>query len=151
MDVTSSALVNLNASSLTVNTGPLFNVAGGSFLNVTGSLVSLDFGSSLSLSNGALVSVSGGSVFSLAGGSLAVFGATGLNLLYITNTLCAGACPTPGGIPVALLNGAGPGNIVVDEGFVPFSGGAPVLSGSNAAVLTINGATSRVRLGGGDE
>lgn len=140
------ALVNLNASTLAVTNGSLFNVAGGSFLDVIGSLVSLNNTSALSLSNGALVFVSEGSVFRLTGGSLAVFGSTGANALNITNAACAGACPTFGGVRVALQNGATAANIVVEAGFTRFSGGAPAYSGLSAADLVINGASSRVRL-----
>ncbi len=50
------------------------------------------------------------------------------------------------GIPVALRNGAGVGNVSVAAGFTAFSGGSPILTGTTRAVLVVDGATSRIKL-----
>ena len=152
-----NALVKLNASTLAVTSGSLFNAARGSVLNVTGNLVSLANGSTLNILNGSLVGVSGGSVFKLAGGSLGAFGA-GANTLNITGAapLCSGcnvttSIPNFGGYPVLLKNGAQVANVTVAPGFTPFTGlGASntvKVSGPSGAVLTVSGATSKVVLG----
>ena len=154
-----NALVSLQASTLTVKNGSLFNVAGGSFLNVTqGNLFLLDNTSTLNITGGGVVTVSGGSVFKLTMGSLGVFGPTGTNMLNVTNTaaLCGGcslttSIPNFGGYPVLLKNGAPAGNVVVNAGFVPFSGLSTTnkvnVSGASGAVLVVDGASSKVRLG----
>jgi hypothetical protein len=155
-NVPADALIQLNASRLTVNNGALVNVANGSFMRVTGNLVSLANGSTLNLLNGSLVLVSGGSVFSLAGGSLVAFG-SGINTVNITGTsaLCAGCSivrniPNLTGIPVLLANGASAANVTVGPGFRPFTGPSATntvnVSGASGAVLAVNGATSRVVL-----
>jgi len=152
----SDALVKLNASTLTVNSGSLFNVAGGSLLSVTGNLVSLANGSTLNILSGSLLSVSGGSVFTLTGGSLGVFG-SGTNSLNITNTspLCSGctlttSIPNLGGYPVLLGSGALASNVTVASGFTPFRGLSAAntvkVSGASGAVLTVSGPTSKVIL-----
>ncbi|HAM59277.1 MAG TPA: hypothetical protein DCQ64_29260 [Candidatus Rokubacteria bacterium] len=155
--VPSDALVKLDASTLTVRDGSLFNVARGSSLSVTGTLLSLTNGSTLSVLNGSLVNVSSGSIFSLAGGSLAAFGA-GANALNLMSSasLCAGCSVTTGianfgGYPVLLRNGATASNVSVAPGFTPFGGLSATntvkVSGASGAVLTVDGATSKVVLG----
>ena len=155
--VPSDALVKLDASTLTVRDGSLFNVARGSSLSVTGTLLSLANGSTLSVLNGSLVNVSSGSIFSLAGGSLAAFGA-GANALNLMSSasLCAGCSVTTGianfgGYPVLLRNGATASNVSVAPGFTPFGGLSATntvkVSGASGAVLTVDGATSKVVLG----
>ena len=148
-NVPSDALFKLDAATLTVTNGSAFRVGGGSFLNVTGSLFSLNNNSTLTISNGGLVSVSGGSVFQLTNGSLAAFG-SGTNTLNVTNSLCSGTCPLFGSIPVALVNGATSSNISVSAGFNPFAGLGQTntrnLSGPDAAVIVIDGPTSKVTL-----
>ena len=142
------ALVQLNASRLTINNGSLFNVAGGSALLVTGNLLGLTNSSTVDILAGSLVTVSGGSVFRLTGGSLVSFG-TGTNTLTITTPGGCGGCvsniPNLGGVNVLLLNGATASNVSVAPGFVPFAGTGTVNSASGA-VLTVDGNTSRVRL-----
>jgi hypothetical protein len=152
------ALVQLNASQLTITSGSMFNVAGGSALLVTGNLLGLSNSSTANILLGSLVTVSGGSVFRLTGGSLVSFGA-GTNTLNITNNtaLCGGctldsAIPNLAGVPVLLRNGATASNVSVAPGFVPFAGpGVGVtnrvnVNGTSGAVLTVDGNTSRVRL-----
>lgn len=96
------ALVKLNTSSLTVNSGSLFNVGGGSVFNVTGSLVSLANGSLLNILNGGLLSVSGGSFANITGSLVSFLGAG--NSLTINNNFA----PTSiiNGIPVFTSGGA---------------------------------------------
>ena len=153
----SDALVKLDASTLTVRDGSLFNVARGSSLSVTGTLLSLANGSTVNVLNGSLVNVSSGSIFSLAGGSLAAFGA-GANALNLMSSasLCAGCSVTTGianfgGYPVLLMNGATASNVSVAPGFTPFGGLSATntvkVSGASGAVLTVDGATSKVVLG----
>jgi hypothetical protein len=155
--VPSDALVKLDASTLTVRDGSLFNVARGSSLSVTGTLLSLANGSTLNVLSGSLVNVSSGSIFNLMGGSLAAFGA-GANALNLMSSasLCAGCSVTTGianfgGYPVLLMNGATASNVSVAPGFTPFGGlGATntvKVSGASGAVLTVDGATSKVVLG----
>ncbi len=65
--VPSDALIKLNASTLTINSGSLVNVAGGSTLNLTGNLVSLAGGSTLNVLSGGLLNVLGGSTVTITG------------------------------------------------------------------------------------
>jgi hypothetical protein len=155
--VPASALIKVDGSTLIVRNGSLVNVVGGSFLNVTGNLLSVLNGGTVSALNGGLVTIAGGSVFSLTGGSLVSFGA-GSNTLNLTAAapLCSGcslttAIPNLTGVPVLLKNGASAANVMVNAGFVPFAGlgGSNALNvkGASGAVLVLDGATSKVRLG----
>ena len=159
--VPADALVKLNGSTLTIGNGSLVNLANGSFVTVTGSLASVANGSAISITGGGLVTVAGGSVFALVGGSLVTFGA-GTNALTITNlaALCgtcsfaaSGSIPNlnTSVVPVLLTNGASASNVTVASNFIPFAGlsanNTVTLTGPSAAVLVVNGATSKVKLG----
>ena len=100
-------------------------------------------------------------MFALAGGSLVTFGA-GTNALTITNlaALCGTCSFAPAGsilnlnttvVPVLLKNGGLASNVTVRSGFVPFTGlsanNTATLTGPSAAVLVVDGATNKVKLG----
>ena len=142
-----STLVAVDASRLAVAMGALVNVAGGSVLSVAGDLLSLRNGSTVSLFNGPLLSVSGGSLVSIGGG-LVAFGGSGGNLLSVSNSLCGGACPLIGGIPVALMNGATAGNVSIGAGAIQNPGlGSIKLASPSTALLSVSGAGSKVTIG----
>ena len=142
-----STLVAVDASRLAVAMGALVNVAGGSVLSVAGDLLSLRNGSTVSLFNGPLLSVSGGSLVSIRGG-LVAFGGSGGNLLSVSNSLCGGACPLIGGIPVALMNGATAGNVSIGAGAIQNPGlGSIKLASPSTALLSVSGAGSKVTIG----
>jgi hypothetical protein len=138
------SLVKLDRSSLVVARGAALNVAGGSLLRVTGDLFSLTNGSSLSVLNGALLSLSGGSMLSV-NGALIGFGGSGGNLVSVTNSFCP--CTTIGGIPVSLTGGALASNVSI-TGAIKNSGLGTVNLAPNAALIRVDGAATRVTIGG---
>ena len=120
-------------------------------------LVSVANGSMLNVTGGSLVTIGGGSVFTLAGGSLGAFSGTGTSAINLTNSaaLCGGCSITTTitnltGVPVLLKNGASATNVNVTTGFTPFSGtnanNTLSVTGTSGAVLTLDGATSKVKL-----
>ncbi len=137
-------LVALDRSTLSVANGAALNLASGSLLSVTGNLFSLANGSTLQVLNGPLVSLSGGSVLSVTG-ALIAFGGTGGNLVSVSNGLCP--CTTIGGIPVSLSGGALASNVSITGAIKNGSLGA-VNVAPNAAVLSVNGATTKVTIKG---
>jgi FecR protein len=138
------SLVKLDRSSLVVARGAALNVAGGSLLRVTGDLFSLTNGSTLSVLNGALVSLSGGSMLSV-NGALIGFGGSGGNLVSVANSFCP--CTTIGGIPVSLTGGALASNVSI-TGAIKNSGLGTVNLAPNAALIRVDGAATRVTIGG---
>jgi hypothetical protein len=159
--VPGDAVVMLNAATLNITSGSLMEVTNQSAARIVGHLASLTGGSTLNILAGGFLTVTNGSVFHLTGGSLASFG-TGTNAINITNAaaLCGG-CAFAGStdianfnttaFPVLLRNGALASNVTVTAGFVPFAnlGGTNTLnlSGASAAVLVLDGATSKIKLG----
>jgi hypothetical protein len=143
-------VIKLDASTLTVTSGAAINVAGGSLLKITGGdLVHLNNGSTLTMSNGPLLNVTGNSVVNVFG-ALVNFGGTGTNVVNVTNTLCGGDCATGGTIPVFATGGAvaGAPNISITN---PIKNGTLAnisTSGTNAAVIVVNGASSKVTISG---
>jgi FecR-like protein len=138
------SLVKLDRSSLVVARGAALNVAGGSLLRVTGDLFSLTNGSTLSVLNGALLSLSGGSMLSV-NGALIGFGGSGGNLVSVANSFCP--CTTIGGIPVSLTGGALASNVSI-TGAIKNSGLGTVTLAPNAALIRVDGAATRVTIGG---
>jgi len=137
-------LVTLDRSTLTVANGAALNLAGGSLLRVTGSLFSLANGSTFQVLNGPLVSLRGGSVLSVTG-ALIAFGGTGGNLVSVSNGLCP--CTTIGGIPVSLSGGALASNVSI-TGAIKNGSLGTVNVAPNAAVLSVNGTTTKVTIKG---
>jgi FecR-like protein len=137
-------LVALDGSTLRVANGAALNLAGGSLVRVTGSLFSLANGSTLQVLNGPLVSLSGGSVLSVTG-ALIAFGGTGGNLVSVSNGLCP--CTTIGGIPVSLSGGALANNVSI-TGAIKNGSLGTVNVAPNAAMLSVNGATTKVMIKG---
>ncbi len=143
-------LIVLDASTKTVSSGPVINVAGGSFLKVTGDLIQLTNGSTLNLSNGPVLNVSAGSVVNISGALVAFGGAAG-NTINITNNLCSLSCSLIGGIPVALTGGALLSNVGITSPIKNSALGAikPSLNPvGGAAVIVVNGAASKVIISG---
>jgi hypothetical protein len=138
------SLVKLDRSSLVVARGAALNVAGGSLLRVTGDLFSLTNGSTLSVLKGALLSLSGGSMLSV-NGALIGFGGSGGNLVSVTNSFCP--CTTIGGIPVSLTGGALASNVSI-TGAIKNGGLGTVNLAPNAALIRVDGAATRVTIGG---
>ncbi len=118
------AMINLNASSLTVTNGSLVNVAGGSQLNLAGSLLSLSGGSTVNILNGFLLNVSGGSNVTI-GKSLVSFSGAG-NLLNVTNSFA----------PTAIIGG------------IPVSGPADALRVTSSTALAGLGTAGTIRING---
>jgi hypothetical protein len=138
------SVVALDRSALTVARGAVLNLAGGSVLRVTGNLFSLTNGSSLSLLSGPLVSLSGGSFLNVTG-ALIGFGGTGGNLVSVTNSFCP--CTSIGGIPVSLTGGALASNVSI-TGAIKNGGLGTVNVSPNAAVIRVDGAATKVTIGG---
>jgi len=138
------SLVKLDRSSLTVAGGAALSVGGGSVLRVTGDLFSLTNGSTLSMLNGPLVSLSGGSMLNV-NGALIGFGGTGGNLVSVTNSLCP--CATIGGLPVSLTGGALASNVSIAGAIKNGNLGSLSLA-PNAAVIRVDGAGTKVTIGG---
>ncbi|MBI5776133.1 MAG: hypothetical protein HY444_01985, partial [Nitrospirae bacterium] len=154
-----SAMLALDASSMTINVGALINATGGSFLSVLGDLVRLSNTSTLTLNdvtNGYVLRVSGGSVVDIAG-ALIDFTGTGnkvkaantynlinnptetfVELLGIRVHLTGGALSTQVEILGTPLRGVGTNGVI--ENLV---GG--VFEGS---LIELNGTASRVRIKG---
>ena len=138
------SVITLDRSALTVARGAALNLAGGSGLRVTGNLFSLTNGSSLSLLSGPLVSLSGGSFLNVTG-ALIGFGGTGGNLVSVTNSFCP--CTSIGGIPVSLSGGALASNVNI-TGAIKNSGLGTVNLSPNAALIRVDGAATKVTIGG---
>ena len=138
------SVITLDRSVLTVARGAALNLAGGSVLRVTGNLFSLTNGSSLNLLSGPLVSLSGGSFLNVTG-ALIGFGGTGGNLVSVTNSFCP--CTSIGGIPVSLTGGALAGNVSI-TGAIKNSGLGTVSLSPNAALIRVDGAATKVTIGG---
>jgi len=138
------SLMTLDRSALTVASGAALNLTGGSLLRVTGNLFSLTNGSSLSLLSGPLVSLSGGSMLNVTG-ALIGFGGSGGNLVSVTNSFCP--CTTIGGIPVSLTGGALASNVSI-TGAIKNGGLGTVNLSPNAALIRVDGATTKVTVGG---
>jgi FecR-like protein len=137
-------LVALDRGALSVANGAALNLARGSLLSVTGNLFSLANGSTLQVLNGPLVTLSAGSVLSVTG-ALIAFGGTGGNLVSVSNSLCP--CTSIGGIPISLTGGALASNVSITGAIKNGSLGA-VNVAPNAAVLTVDGATTKVTIKG---
>jgi hypothetical protein len=138
------SIVKLDRSALIVANGAALSLSGGSVMRVTGNLFSLTNGSSLSLLNGPLVSLTGGSMLSVTGGLIG-FGGTGGNLVSVTNSFCP--CTTIGGIPVSLTGGALASNVSI-SGAIKNGGLGTVNLSPNAALIRVDGATTKVTIGG---
>jgi len=138
------SLVKLDRSSLVVSAGAALNLAGGSMLRVTGDLFSLINGSRLSVLNGPLVSLTGGSFLNVTG-ALIGFGGTAGNLVSVTNSFCP--CTSIGGIPISLTGGAVASNVSI-AGAIKNSGLGAVNLSPNAAVIRVDGATTKVTING---
>lgn len=138
------SVMKLDRSMLTVARGAALNLAGGSVLRVTGDLFSLTNGSSLSLLSGSLVSLTGGSILNVTG-ALIGFGGTGGNLVSVTNSFCP--CTTIGGIPVSLTGGALANNVSI-TGAIKNGGLGTVNLSPNAALIRVDGAATKVTIGG---
>jgi hypothetical protein len=150
IDLTSRAKLNatapviaLDASRLTVTNASVVNVAGGSYLGVVGNLLSLANGSQLSVTNGTLLFASGGSVVNITGALLS-FGGAG-STVTVSNTLCP--CTVIGGIPVRLSGGALAANVSIANP-IQNAAGNTVSIAAGAAALRVDGATTRVTVGG---
>ncbi len=139
------ALVALDASSLTIQSGSLVSVSGGgSSVGVIGDLVSLVNGSTLNINNGFLVSVLNEGTFTL-NGALINFGigeGAGGNTFNLTNpTLCAGCTVNSDfAVPILLRPGADINNVSIN-GDLPFPGesssGNSLNLGDNQPVLEL--------------
>ena len=138
------SVIKLDSSVLTVARGAALNLAGGSVLRVTGNLFSLTNGSFLNLLSGPLVSLSGGSFLNVTG-ALIGFGGTGGNLVSVTNSFCP--CTSIGGIPVSLTGGALASNVSI-TGAIKNSGLGTVNLSPNAALIRVDGAATKVTIGG---
>ena len=138
------SMMALDRGTLTVARGAALNLTGGSVLHVTGSLFSLTNGSSLSMLNGPLVSLSGGSILNV-NGALIGFGGTGGNLVSVANSFCP--CTTIGGIPVSLTGGALAANVSIN-GAIKNSNLGTVNLAPNAALIRVDGAATKVTIGG---
>jgi hypothetical protein len=138
------SIAKLDNSSLVVARGAALNVGGGSVLRVTGDLFSLMNGSTLSVLNGPLLSLTGGSLLNV-NGALIGFGGTGGNMVSVTNSFCP--CTTIGGIPVSLTGGAIAGNVSIN-GAIKNSGLGTVNLSPNAALIRVDGAGTKVTIGG---
>jgi hypothetical protein len=148
-------LVQINGSTLNV-TGSAISARLGSGLAVTGDLFSISNAGKLNITNGGALFVSGGSVVNVTG-ALVNFSGTGGNELRITNTLCT-SCTAFGdfSIPVELRNGAILGNVTITASTATIKGSVlgsiipsvPGTSPGSTAVIILDGATSKVRIGG---
>ena len=138
------SVIKLDRSVLTVARGAALNLAGGSVLRVTGNLFSLTNGSFLNLLSGPLVSLSGGSFLNVTG-ALIGFGGTGGNLVSVTNSFCP--CTSIGGIPVSLTGGALASNVSI-TGAIKNGGLGTVNLSPNAALIRVDGAATKVTIGG---
>lgn len=138
------SLVKLDRSTMVVASGAALNIAGGSFLRVIGDLFSLTNGSTLSVLSGPLVSLSGGSFLNV-NGALIGFGGTGGNLVSVTNSFCP--CTAIGGIPVSLTGGALASNVSI-TGAIKNGGLGTVGLSPNAALIRVDGAGTKVTIGG---
>ncbi|HJR00778.1 MAG TPA: FecR family protein [Methylomirabilota bacterium] len=138
------SVLKLDRSTLTVAGGAALSLTGGSVLRVTGDLFSLMNGSSLSLLNGPLVSLTGGSILNVTG-ALIGFGGSGGNRVSVANGFCP--CTTIGGIPVSLTGGALASNVSIN-GAIKNGGLGTVNLAPNAALIRVDGAATKVTIGG---
>ena len=138
------SLVKLDHSAMTVASGAALNIGGGSLLRVTGDVFSLANGSALSVLRGPLVNLSGGSILSV-NGALIGFGGVGGNTVSVANGLCP--CTTIGGIPVSLTGGALAANVSIN-GAIKNPNLGTLSVAPNAAVIRVDGATTKVTISG---
>jgi hypothetical protein len=137
-------LVRLDGSTMTVQNGALYNLAGGSFLRVTGDLVELSNGSILTLANGPVLSANGGSAVNVSG-SFVAFTGTGGNKVNISNSLCP--CTLVSGVPVALRDGAVASNVTIGPNAIKNpSLGTITLGGPSTAAIVLSGPSSKVTI-----
>jgi hypothetical protein len=144
----------LDASLLDVVAGAAILVNGGSLLSVAGDLLALSNGSALRVRNGPLIRVQGNSVLNVTG-AMVRFGGTGGNSVNATNLFCVAVCPSVGGIPVALINGASLSNVTITN---PIKNGAlgtvvaapppGVVTVNSPAVIVLDGPNSKVTISG---
>jgi hypothetical protein len=142
------------------STGSLFRVDGatlafmgdavramsGSLLNVGGDLFHITGGGQVSIANGAALFANGGSVVNISG-AIVNF-ASGPGTFTLANTLCSGGgCVNIGGVNVLLQNSAIAGNVSVNNPIKNAGGGSTTI-GANAAVIVVNGATTKVTVSG---
>jgi hypothetical protein len=134
-----ASLARLDASTFTVKAGAALNLTGSSVVNVLGDLFTLANKSTLAILSGPLISLSGSSSLNITGAILNFLG-TG-NTVTVTNSLCAGACPTILGIPVFVTGGAAVSltNPIKNPG-----GNTITYSSPSAALISVSGASTQI-------
>ncbi|MBI3826908.1 MAG: beta-propeller fold lactonase family protein [Candidatus Rokubacteria bacterium] len=142
-----SAIVNLSASTLSVSSGALASVNGGSLLRTTSDLVRVTNGSTLNLITGPLLAITGNSVVSI-GGALIAFGGSAGNVVNVTNSLCASfACGTVSGIKIAFVAGASATQVSITNP-IKNAGLGTINMGGNAALVRIEGPAAKLVVSG---
>jgi hypothetical protein len=131
------ALVQLNASHLTINHGSLVNVTNGSIFNFSGVLAGLSNGSSLNILNGGLLNVSGGSFASITGSLFSFTGAN--NSVAINNSF--GVTNTINGI--SFFQGPGATVNILPTAMLRTGTGTGAISGAGPLIIA-QGAGTRV-------
>ncbi len=148
-NVPGGALVNLNASTLTVTNGALINVAGGSFLHVTaGDLLFLSNGSTINiehLSSGFLLNASGSSVVDVFG-ALVNFSGTGGNSIVVKNNLAP--TDTILGIRIQRTGGALLANVTIQGTPIKGPGLGSITFPNNGSLISIAGPNTKVLIRG---
>jgi hypothetical protein len=128
-----ASLAKLDASTFTVKVGAALNLTGGSVVTVLGDLFTLTNKSTLAVLSGPLISLSNNSALNITGAILNFLG-TG-NTVRVTNSLCAGACPTISGIPVFITGGA---IVSLSNPIKNSSGNTITYSSASAALISIS-------------
>jgi hypothetical protein len=150
-----SAMIHLDASTMTIDVGSLVNVTGGtggSYLSVLGDLIRLSNASILSLNgtDGYVLRVSGDSVVDIVGAMIDFVGSG--NKVKLANTIAPDYVTLVGAVPVRLTGGATASQIEVLSTPIRGLGTAGTvenLSGGafTGSMIEINGTAARVRIG----
>jgi hypothetical protein len=133
---TLGSVASLDAASMRVGAGAALALAGNARATVNGDVFTLANGSRLTLP-GVAISLSGNSSLTATG---SIFNFVGLgNVVTVTNSLCGGACPLIGGVPVFLSGGALPSQLSITNPVKNPAGGAVNYSSPAAALISVNG------------
>jgi hypothetical protein len=131
-----ASVASLNGSIMTIRNGAGLNLTGGSTVSVTGDLFTLANRSTLYILNGPLLSLAN-STLTVSGALLSFIGVG--NTVSITNSLCAGACPLIGGIPIFIKGG---GTVSIASPIKNAAGNTITYSSTSAALVSVTGGKS---------
>jgi phage gp45-like len=141
-----ASLAKLDASTFTVKAGAALNLSSGSVVSVLGDLFTLANKSTLAILSGPLISLSGNSSLNITGAiiNFVGFGST----VTVSNSLCAGTCPTISGIPVFITGGALVSQVSLTSPIRNLTGNTITYSSASAALISVSGGATNLTVQG---